>query len=86
VKPSPASTGVGALASSTSAAIAGPKIGEGAPPPALALTRLRETLWGGAVWTAAQAVAVLRETDFVDVHALPPPPGSVVTFIVGQRS
>src|SRR5688572_28669023 len=58
---------------------------DAAPAPLAALFRLRETQWGGPVWSAAEAENVLRETGFVDVRALPTPPGAVVTWVVGRR-
>jgi len=58
---------------------------EAAPPPVLALSRLREARWGGTGWSTSAAEEVLRETGFVDVRALPTPPGAMITMIVGRR-
>jgi precorrin-6B methylase 2 len=58
---------------------------DAAPAPLAALFRLRETQWGGPVWSAADAENVLRKTGFVDVRALPTHPGALATFVVGRR-
>jgi predicted O-methyltransferase YrrM len=58
---------------------------EAAPPPVLALARLREARWGGTDWSAAEAEKVLRDTGFVDVHAPPSPPGGMIVLIVGRK-
>jgi SAM-dependent methyltransferase len=58
---------------------------DAAPPPLAALFRLRETQWGGPVWSAADAERSLRDAGFVDVHALPVQPGALAAFIVGRR-
>jgi cyclopropane fatty-acyl-phospholipid synthase-like methyltransferase len=60
-------------------------INDAAPPPVAALFRLRETQWGGPVWSAADAAKVLRDTGFVDVRALPNPPEAFVRWVVGRR-
>ena len=49
------------------------------------LRRLRETQWGGPVWSAADAERVLRAIGFVHVRALPNPPAALVTWVVGRR-
>jgi SAM-dependent methyltransferase len=59
---------------------------EGAPPPVLALARLREARWGGTQWSPAHAEKVLQEIGFADVRTLPTPPGAMVTGIVGRRT
>jgi SAM-dependent methyltransferase len=56
-----------------------------APPPVAALFRLRETQWGGPVWSTADAEDVLRKTGFVDVRVVPPHPGALAIFVVGRR-
>jgi hypothetical protein len=58
---------------------------EAVPAPVAALFRLRETQWGGPVWTAADSEKALRATGFVDVHTPPTPPGALVTWTVGRR-
>ncbi len=58
---------------------------DAAPAPAAALFRLRETQWGGPVWSAAEAENVLRETGFVEVHTGATAPAALVTWIVGRR-
>jgi ubiquinone/menaquinone biosynthesis C-methylase UbiE len=59
---------------------------DAAPPPVVALFRLRETQWGGPVWDAADSEKVLRETGFVDVCTPPTPPTALVKWTVGRRS
>lgn len=59
---------------------------ESAPAPIAALFRLRETHWGGPVWSPAQAQQVLRDAGYVDVHALPCPPTALVSWVVGRRA
>ena len=56
-----------------------------APPPVAALFRLRETQWGGPVWSPADAEDALRKAGFVDVRAVPPKPGALAIFVVGRR-
>lgn len=58
---------------------------DAAAPPHAALFRLRETLWGGPVWSPGQAEQVLRDAGFVDVRALPTPSSAVVSWVVGRR-
>jgi 2-polyprenyl-3-methyl-5-hydroxy-6-metoxy-1,4-benzoquinol methylase len=58
---------------------------EAAPPPVLALARLREARWGGTCWSTAEAETVLRDTGFTEVRALPTPAGGMITMIVGRR-
>ena len=60
-------------------------LNEGAPAPLAALFRLRETVFGGPGWTEADAHRLLLDAGFVDVRALPTPPGALVTWIVGRR-
>jgi predicted O-methyltransferase YrrM len=59
---------------------------DAAPPPLAALFRLRETQWGGPVWSSADAEAVLRKTGFVDVRTPPTPPNALVAWTVARRS
>jgi SAM-dependent methyltransferase len=59
---------------------------EGAPPAMAALMRLRETQWGGPVWSPADAQRVLRDAGYVDVHALPAQPSALVAWVVGRRA
>jgi SAM-dependent methyltransferase len=59
---------------------------EAAPPAALALARLREARWGGTQWTTARAEQALRDAGFVEVTALPTPPGGMATAIVARRA
>jgi 2-polyprenyl-3-methyl-5-hydroxy-6-metoxy-1,4-benzoquinol methylase len=58
---------------------------ESAPAPVGALFRLRETQWGGPVWSTNEAEKVLRDSGFVEVHTLPTPPTGLVTWTVGRR-
>jgi predicted O-methyltransferase YrrM len=55
------------------------------PPPLAALQRLRETQWGGPVWSVAETEAVLRKAGFVEVRGLPTQPGALASFVVGRR-
>jgi precorrin-6B methylase 2 len=56
-----------------------------APPPVAALFRLRETQWGGPVWSPADAEDALRKAGFVEVRTIPPKPGALAIFVVGRR-
>lgn len=58
---------------------------DSAPAPHAALFRLRETQWGGTVWSPAQGQQVLRDAGFVDVRVLPTTPSALVTWVVGRR-
>jgi 2-polyprenyl-3-methyl-5-hydroxy-6-metoxy-1,4-benzoquinol methylase len=58
---------------------------QAAPPAPAALFRLRETQWGGPVWSAPDAQNILREAGYVDVRALPSPPTALVTWVVGRK-
>ena len=58
---------------------------DAAPPPVAALFRLRETQWGGPVWSLAEAEAMLRETGFVDIRSLPAAPTALVTWTIARR-
>jgi hypothetical protein len=58
---------------------------DAAPPPLAALFRLRETQWGGPVWSAADAEAVLREAGFADVRTPPVPPTALVRWTIARR-
>jgi 2-polyprenyl-3-methyl-5-hydroxy-6-metoxy-1,4-benzoquinol methylase len=49
-----------------------------------ALSRLRNTLWGGDVLFAEQVAAMVREADFTAVQ-IGGPPGSTIQGVVGQR-
>jgi SAM-dependent methyltransferase len=55
------------------------------PPPVLAMNRLRESQWGGAMWTADQTEQVLREHGYVDLARMEPQSGPPVTWIVARR-
>jgi hypothetical protein len=59
---------------------------DGAPAPMAALSRLRTTQWGGAVWSPADAERVLRDAGYVDVRTLPTPPQALAAFVVGRRA
>lgn len=52
---------------------------------ALAVWRLRLTMWGGPQWAPKDAEDVLRSQGFSDVHTLPAPPGVPVGMTVGRR-
>jgi precorrin-6B methylase 2 len=54
-------------------------------PRSAAMWRLRTTTWGGPLWTPEQVQSLLRDQRFVDVKALPSPPGSPVALVVGRR-
>lgn len=49
------------------------------------LVRLRTAFWGGTVIAPDSAIALLRQTGFVDVQSLPGPSGSVVALIAAHR-
>ena len=56
-----------------------------APAPVSALFRLRETQWGGPVWSSAEGERVLRDTGFVEVRTLPMPPTALTSWVLGRR-
>jgi len=58
---------------------------EGAPPPVVAMFRLRETQWGGPCWDARGCEAALREAGFVDSHVADSPPTAIVKWVVGRK-
>jgi predicted O-methyltransferase YrrM len=60
-------------------------VNESAPPPASALFRLRETQWGGPVWSTAECEKVLRDCGFVEVKTPPVAPGALVSWTAGRR-
>ena len=61
-------------------------VNDGAPRDLAALFRLRETQWGGPVWSAADVEEVLRDRGYVDVQTLPAPPSALAVFVVGRRA
>jgi SAM-dependent methyltransferase len=58
---------------------------DAAPAAVSALFRLRETQWGGPVWSAADGERVLRDTGFVEVRTQPTPPTALVSWVLGRR-
>jgi predicted O-methyltransferase YrrM len=56
-----------------------------APAPAAALMQLRETMWGGPVWTVADAERELREAGFAEVRVLPVSPTVPVAMLGARR-
>jgi SAM-dependent methyltransferase len=58
----------------------------GSDPVTAALVRLRTVLWGGCLIAPEQAETLLRETGFVDVRALPSPPGAIVAVIAARQT
>lgn len=53
---------------------------------AAAFARLRTALWGGGVWSTAEMKSLLESHGFVEVRALPAPPGSPAAMIAGRRA
>ena len=53
---------------------------------AAAFARLRTALWGGGVWSTAEMESLLKSNGFVEVRALPAPPGSPAAMIAGRRA
>lgn len=50
-----------------------------------AFWRLRTVMWGGPLWTTAEAEELERASGFVDVRTLPAPPGVPIAMVVGRR-
>lgn len=57
----------------------------GGDPLAAAVVRLRTVLWGGSVIAPGQIEALLSERGFVEIQALPSPPGAVAAMVAARR-